>query len=75
MANANVAAIKIALKAFNCGFRPTLAMPYTFRGSVWDCEPEVKTLTMYSSSESVNDISAPATIAGMRNGRMTFQKA
>jgi hypothetical protein len=35
----------------------------------------VKTLTMYSSSDSVKDIIAPATIAGMRNGRMTFEKA
>ena len=67
--------MKMALKAFNCGFKPTLAMPKTFSGSVCDCAPEVKTLTMYSSSDKVKDMSAPAMTAGMRYGSTTFRKA
>ena len=61
--------------ALSEGSSPFFARPKIFSGSVCDSGPVTKNVTMTSSIESVNDISAPDTIAGKRYGTMTSQKA
>ena len=67
-----VEAMEMALSE---GSSPFLAMPKTLMVSVCDSGPVVKSVTMYSSSERVNAISAPEMIVGRGYGTMTSQKA
>src|SRR5262249_25126514 len=70
-----LARINTVEMALSEGSSPFFAMPKTLSVSVCDSGPVVKRVTMYSSSESVNDMSAPDTIAGSRYGTITSQNA
>ena len=75
MTSKTVAATNSALSALSCGFSPVFTMPKIFSGSVWDDGPAVNEVTMYSSIESANAISAPEKIAGASCGRITRANA
>src|SRR6185369_13414590 len=61
--------------AFRVGSRPFLTRPKISSGSVREPALAVKYVTISSSSDSENDISAPEMTAGMRYGTRTLRKA